>query len=383
VKKLLVLLAFSCLASDLSAQAVNDLMMAAVSGNTSEVERLIKVSGMDVNTIDDNFRMTPIMWAARGGRMETVVKLKELGADVNAKDRNRMTAVMWAALEGQTETMVKLKELGADLEIKSAFGRTAIMWAAIRGQTETIVKLLELGADINATGTYGMTALMFAAQNGQTGTAAKLIELGAGINVKANGVYGMTAIMFAASNGHTETVVKLKELGADLETNDNNGRTALTHADINGKTETSNKLKELGAVDYSEQEMLKDDARAYLSAYIGETNITDEEIALKTVLKFYENSLSDDRKEYNAAVAAITKEGNIDFLAGVKLGKYASVYNDYIKIVGLYKSFCDILSPEKVTTDSKTSNDGVLKNWEIEAALGKIKIELGRLRPLK
>ena len=48
---------------------------------------------------------TPLMIAARTGRLEPVKALLNRGAHVNAKERRGQTALMWASAEGHAEVV--------------------------------------------------------------------------------------------------------------------------------------------------------------------------------------------------------------------------------------------------------------------------------------
>jgi hypothetical protein len=314
MQKLLVLLVCCFLGSSLFAQTYGELLSAAAEGNTLEVIKIVSSGSVDVN----------------------------------ANYNDGMTALMQASYYGQTETAVKLVELGAGVNTKDSYGETALMFASQKGHTETVSKLVEMGTKINEKSYSGATALMSAASSGKTETAAKLVELGAQLDAK--NVYGMTPIMFAASNGHTETVVTLAEMGAELNAKDIHGWTALSYAKKNGNTATANVIKKLGAFDDSmwentRQKILLKDARAYLLKYTGnEPTASDQEIALDTLSKIYEGLLSEDLIEYDESTSAIDKEGNLDFLMGVKLEAGTPIYLSYTKTIAVLKNVQDVFT---------------------------------------
>lgn len=76
-------------------------------------------------------RISPLMWAASYGPIESVKALLEAGADVNAKDVRGMTPLMFAvSSEMQDPAIVKLLlARGARREERSEAGETALDWA--------------------------------------------------------------------------------------------------------------------------------------------------------------------------------------------------------------------------------------------------------------
>ena len=62
-----------------------------------------------------------LVWAAKGGRVEALAPLVDLGADVNA-DPYRGTALTWAAVNGRVDAVRALVELGAELDRLGTFG---------------------------------------------------------------------------------------------------------------------------------------------------------------------------------------------------------------------------------------------------------------------
>ena len=113
----------------------------------------------DVNA-KDRLGMTPMMRAARDGRLDDVKDfVEEQGADVDARDKYDETAMMLAARAGQLEVVRYLVEQGADVNAKSKHGFTAMMYAARHGQLEVVKYLTEQGADVNAKSIHGFTAI--------------------------------------------------------------------------------------------------------------------------------------------------------------------------------------------------------------------------------
>jgi ankyrin repeat protein len=111
--------------------------------------------------------MTPLLFAARDGRLEAARVLVGAGADLNAADPNGMTPLMMAITNNQLPVAQLLVEKGADVRTPDWYGRTPL-WAAVEirnldlrsGATgngvdraaalRLIESLIERGADVNA-----------------------------------------------------------------------------------------------------------------------------------------------------------------------------------------------------------------------------------------
>ena len=74
--------------------------------------------------------MTPLMYAARDGRMETVRMLLDAGADINARDANEITPLIAAITNNHPDVARYLIERGADIKAADWYGRTPL-WAAV------------------------------------------------------------------------------------------------------------------------------------------------------------------------------------------------------------------------------------------------------------
>ena len=154
----------------------------------------------------DDWGMTALSWAARGGYEAVVRLLLKKGADVKAKDDTNLTALHEAAIHGHEAVARLLLEKGADVKAKDDINWTALHNAAACGHEAVARLLLEKGADVKAKDDINWTALHEAAAGGHEAVARLLLEKGADRDVKYG--FGKTALDVAAGHGH-EAMVQL------------------------------------------------------------------------------------------------------------------------------------------------------------------------------
>lgn len=146
MKRFMLFLLFAVLSGPLYSQTTEDLMDAAAFGDIPAIERILKSGKVDVDERVNYIGMTALMIGAANGNIDVVVKLKELGSDVNARNNTGMTALMFAATKGDSDMVVKLVELGADVNAEDDSGATALSLAKAKEHMNTVEKLKELGA---------------------------------------------------------------------------------------------------------------------------------------------------------------------------------------------------------------------------------------------
>jgi ankyrin repeat protein len=260
-----------------------DIHFAAMIGNLEAVKQHI-TAGADVNAIDDDRGMTPLIIAAGNGHKEIVVLLITEGADVNAKDdKFGMTPLLMAVVGIETVLAPVEKEIvelliakGADVNalivsgpsefkgktpldlakrhpeltdlLRKHGGKTgeelkggepvaeaskpeptkakaqdiSIIKAAQEGNIEAVKQHLAAGADVNAKDENEWTPLNSAAVAGRNQIVKLLIEKGADLNAG-------NPLIAAAGHGHMEVIELLIANGADVnaKANDQLGGMAL------------------------------------------------------------------------------------------------------------------------------------------------------------
>ena len=268
------------------------LMWAAAEGH-ADIVRTLAAAGADINARSaivtwerqrtqeprDKWLppggLTPLLLAARNGKLESAQTLVELGADINVVDPDRHSALILALSNGHVDVAAYLIDRGADIHIVDKVGQTAL-YAAVDLKTvptsnrpaptetedsltsmDVIRRLLARGAKVDAALRQmlpyrtkldrggdsvlgaGTTPLLRAAKAGDHETIKLLIEHGA--NPKAATSSNVNAIMMAANvsakeedmtgrrktqQDIIETIRLLLAQGLDLNEGENSGRTA-------------------------------------------------------------------------------------------------------------------------------------------------------------
>jgi ankyrin repeat protein len=153
------------------------LHVCARTGKPEAVKALI-ASGATVDTIENWRGQTPLMWAAAEGHSAAMRVLIEAGADVNARssiitwERQRteeprdkwlppggLTPLLFAARDGKLESAKLLLSAGADVNVVDPDRHTALILALVNGHFDVAGALIQAGADVNMEDKVGQTAL--------------------------------------------------------------------------------------------------------------------------------------------------------------------------------------------------------------------------------
>ena len=240
--------------------------------------------------------LSPLMYAARDGRVDAARLLLDAGADINLTDANAITPLIMAIVNNRPAVARLLIERGADIQLADWYGRTPL-WSAVETRNmdvdnasfvnsidrapllELIEVLLARGANPNArtkevppvrrsflrvTGTLewvdftGMTPFLYAARAGDVTVMRLLLKHGADPNIETYA--GTTALMAAAGinwvydqsydEGPAQLLEAVKlcyELGLDVNAVNSMGLTAVFGAANRGNDDIIAFLVEKGA----------------------------------------------------------------------------------------------------------------------------------------
>ena len=242
------------------------LWFACIDGQDSFV-RILLDTGADPNIADQHEESC--LHAAINGQCgtETIQKILDQGAHVNAANKEGTTPLLLACSIAQVETVKLLLKANADPNIAYADG-DACLHAAIASDCskETIQEIIDHGAEVNSVNKRGRTALLLGCFYRQTDSVKVLLEAGAdpsiadeegfsclhaaidgycskntlqalidhGAPVDATRKDGTNALLRACTTGQSDSVIFLLEAKADVNSAKPNGNTCL-HEAINGK----------------------------------------------------------------------------------------------------------------------------------------------------
>lgn len=181
--------------------------------------------GADLNTPSPGDSRTLLTRAAGELPPRLVARLLELGLNPDGPDGTGRRPLLWAARGGRTETVRLLLTAGPEPNATAPDGRSAMHEAAAAQDGESVLALLEAGADVDAAALDGTTPLMLARE-------PRIVRdlVGQGADPAARRLGGATALMDAASYGRVDTVDALLSAGADADDADSKGWTPLRWA---------------------------------------------------------------------------------------------------------------------------------------------------------
>ena len=226
-------------------KTMEGLHLAAFNGHEHEVTLLIKKHGIDVNAVDDP-GMSPIYWAAWGGRSKALQTLLDHGADVDIQCDRGETALHVACSSGHEDAVEILLYQGADFNIKESHGETAIFYACFGGDGSVVKLLLDWGANANAQSDNGRTSMHVACSEGYDGVVKILLDRGADPNIQDND--GYTALHLSCAGRHDKMVRTLVDGGADVNLQNVFRESALGTACSKGDAKLARILLDKGAI---------------------------------------------------------------------------------------------------------------------------------------
>lgn len=234
------------------------LILAAKKGKLETVQALLQLNA--ATGIRDCSGATALYIAARDGNPEILKELllaKAAPDSLGCKDeppivpasknghaqivrslldhdaRSTPKALWAAAQEGHADVLQELLCCGAVTEIRDPRGLTPLFLAAQNGHVLAVQELINSGACVDATNTAGICSLYIAAKRGHSKVVAALLEAGADMNMRTRSM-GLNALHAAAQNGHVLAVERLLKKGANIDTQSTAGETPIVLAAMAG-----------------------------------------------------------------------------------------------------------------------------------------------------
>ena len=169
----------------LPTQKIRNPLSLAVMQDDSEETKNILANSVNVNVKERNYEgATPLFMAVENGNFRIVEMLLNLGARVNARDKNRQTPIMRIDADANARLVNLLVRHGAQVNLADKKGNTALILATEDQPDVSVIRaLLDAGADVNHRNNAGETALMKAAANDDLEAVRTLILAGADVNL--------------------------------------------------------------------------------------------------------------------------------------------------------------------------------------------------------
>ena len=191
-----------------------------------------------VNNMNLTLANDALLMAARIGWPETIARLLDLGASMDARDHYGRNPLMLAALEGETAAVEMLMSRGADVNARDYGGETPLM---LSREHPTIIRgLILAGADVHMTDYNGATALM-----GAPAYSSQLL-LNRGANANVEDRWGGTPLSFAIDRGQEDVAELLLSRGADPNRSNQFGETPFMRAVRNSRWQEAKLCWEFG-----------------------------------------------------------------------------------------------------------------------------------------
>ena len=191
--------------------------------NIGGIKALLQ-KGANINTQDKNNQYTPLMYAVKDGKADSLRYLLIRGANPNIKGVNQMSALHLATILNRLRVLRILLESGADIKAKDKHYKTFYDYAS-KSYLNTVVN------DIYETRKNANEALLdFCVLGSLSGVVYSLQNKA---NINAQNRDGDTPLILAVRYKHNKLVAYLLSIGADASVKNKYGNDASTIAKLN------------------------------------------------------------------------------------------------------------------------------------------------------
>jgi len=193
---------------------------------------LLKKRNITIDARDDTKR-TPLIYAARYGRIYAASRLLGAKANVKAQDHDARTPLFHAACNGHQETMNMLLRAGGSVNATDQYFRTALHGAMEMDNEAMATTLLKVQASVNAYDCEGRTPIMLAMDQGNRRLFSTLIESKANLNVLDR--RGWNVVIYSVETGMLNEVLPILAKAGEkakpiVRAYDPQGRNSMHHA---------------------------------------------------------------------------------------------------------------------------------------------------------
>jgi ankyrin repeat protein len=117
----------------------------------------------NINAPQADGRFTPLMRAAKLGRLDVVDELLALGVDLAVLNADGCNALWLACYNGSHELIERLIAAGIDIDVQNGNGASCLMYVSSNSKPDLVKLLLAKGANPNLNNFDGFSALDLAA----------------------------------------------------------------------------------------------------------------------------------------------------------------------------------------------------------------------------
>lgn len=172
-------------------------------------------------------------------------------SDLDLRNRNHMTPLHLAVLNNKIECLVKLIEMKADVNAKTEKGITPLHLAVSEDNREVIRILLDNGAEIDSKDYIGETPIFKAVQKNSIELVRLLFNSGASVNVRSK-----NGELFHEASKYMDNISFFLDLNFNINEKDSAGNTPLCLAKKYGKSHNVHLLLNKGAEPIEDNETL-------------------------------------------------------------------------------------------------------------------------------